>query len=81
MFNHVHKKAASDSEFRSKLLSDPAGTLAAEGIAVPEGMEVKVVEMEPNTLHLRVPPAGAEISEDDLAQAAGGDFDCSFTFF
>jgi hypothetical protein len=77
MFHHIHKKAAADSEFRSKLLSDPAGTLAAEGISVPEGTNIEVVEMKHDTLHVRVPALGAEISEDDLAQAAGGTFDCS----
>jgi len=42
-------KCWADEAFKQRLLADPAGTLNAEGIEVPEGVRVHVVE---NTAHV-----------------------------
>ncbi len=45
-----------DEEFKAKLLADPATVLAENGIEIPEGMTVKVVEKKENEIHIPLPP-------------------------
>jgi hypothetical protein len=72
----VLKKAHGDSAFRKKLVADPRGTVYdAVGLEIPKGLEVKVFENTPDTLHLAIaakPDASAELSEAELEQVAGG---------
>ena len=67
-------RAWSDAALKAKLLADPAGTLRANGVTVPKGITVKVVENTDKVLHLVLPvkPAPEELSEKELTQAAGG---------
>lgn len=66
-------RAATDEAFRAELLSDPAGTLKAEGIAVPEGVEIKPLEDTDTVFHLILPPKlSEEMSDEDLAAVSGG---------
>ena len=74
-FNELQLKAATDAEFRARLLADPAGTLAAEGVEVPEGVGVRVVEPTADEILLSIPPVlpeGTEIDEDALIETAAG---------
>ena len=44
-------------------------------MAVPDGMDVKVVENADNCVHIRMPapPSGSnELSDEELSNAAGG---------
>lgn len=50
-------KTWTDSSLRSALLSNPASTLAAHGIPVPSGVQVRAVATSGNDLVLAVPPA------------------------
>jgi len=67
-------KAWSDDEFKQRLLTDPAAVLKAEGMDIPEGVEIRVVENTDKLQHIVLPPrpSGAELTDDDLAKAAGG---------
>ena len=38
-YENVLSKSVTDSDFRSKLKADPAATLRAEGIKVPESLQ------------------------------------------
>ena len=72
------EKAWKDEEFRRSLLSDPAGTVSRElGIALPPGVEVKVLEETSDTFVLVIPArpdsAGSgKLSAAELDQVAGG---------
>ncbi len=44
-----------DDQFKAKLLADPAAVLAENGIEVPEGMTVKVVEQKENEINIPLP--------------------------
>lgn len=46
-----------DGALRSSLLSQPAATLSAHGISVPDGVEVQAIDWSPQNLVLVVPPA------------------------
>lgn len=67
----VISKAWSDSAFKKKLLENPGTTLAAEGISLPKGVQVKIHEQEENIFHFNLPekPTG-ELSEDKLFKIA-----------
>lgn len=51
----VIAKAWSDEKFRAKLRANPAGVLAEEGISVPAGTNVKLVEDTEHTAHIVLP--------------------------
>jgi hypothetical protein len=72
----VITKACRDDSFKQRLLSNATVTLKAEGIEVPAGMEVRVVEDTDKMFHLVIPwkPTVAELSDDELDKAAGGAF-------
>jgi hypothetical protein len=67
-------RAWSDPALKAKLLADPAGVLKAEGLIVPAGVTVRVVENTDQVVNLVLPfkPAAEELSEEELKQAAGG---------
>ena len=64
--------AAEDEEFRARLIAEPNAAIEERlGLKIPAGFAVKVLEDDPNTVHLVLPPTAA-LDEADLAQAAGG---------
>ena len=74
-YNELQLKAATDPEFRARLLADPAGELAKIGVELPDGMAVRVIESTPEEIVMSIPaavPEGTEVDEDALADAAAG---------
>ena len=65
-------KAWSDEAFKQRLLRYPAAVLLAEGVAVPEGVEVRIVENTQTLLYFTLPVNPAELSGEQLDQVAGG---------
>ena len=62
-----------DPALRSKAVSDPAGTLAERGIALPEGVDVRLVVNSGDTLHVVLPPdPNAVLEDEELGGVAGG---------
>ena len=49
-------KAWVDEEFKKRLIADPATVLKENGIDIPEGMTVKVVERKENEIQIPLPP-------------------------
>jgi hypothetical protein len=74
MFAEVIAKAWADGDFKARLVADPAGTLAAEGIELPPGLKLNVIADAPGTATFVIPPppADGEISEEHLGAIAGG---------
>lgn len=69
-------KAEEDSDFRGRLLADPASVLNQDfGITVPADFNLVVHEDDARTAHL-VLPASSELTDAQLQQAAGGG-DCA----
>ncbi len=70
----ILKKAAKDSAFREKLIDNPETTLTNEGVALPKGVSVKILENSPGTVHLVLPPFQIDhsVSDEDLENLAGG---------
>jgi len=66
-------KARRDPAFKAEPTANPAAALKAEGIDVPDGVAVTVVENTDKQFHLVLPPVPTgELSEGDLEAVAGG---------
>jgi hypothetical protein len=76
-------KAMKDETFRKNLLENPKAAIEAEtGIKLPESINLKVVEENPSTFYLVLPPkinpeTEDELSEAELEMVSGGYGDCT----
>ncbi len=62
-----------DEAFKERLVADPAATLAAEGVEVPEGVTVRVVVESATERALVVPPPpDTALSDEELSGVHGG---------
>lgn len=69
---HIMKRATEDGEFRAKLLEDPRAVISAElGVAIPERFTIQVHEDDATSAHL-VLPLSDHLTDEELAQIAGG---------
>ncbi len=68
----IQLRAATDAAFRAALLRDPYGTLELEGVGLPEGVELEIIEAASNRLPLVIPPLRDELDEIDLEPVVGG---------
>ena len=68
----VIAKCWEDEAFKERLLADPAATLAAEGVQVPEGVTVNVAvdSADVRTLVIPLPPVGA-LNDEELTAVGG----------
>ena len=66
-------KAMQDETFKQQLIADPAAVLTAEGVAIPEGVTVKVVADTASVRHIVLPAVGrVELSENELERVTAG---------
>lgn len=70
-------RAGTDEAFKRRLLADPAAVLKEEGVEIPAGLELRVVEDTGNVVHLVIPeppppPLPDELSDEQLDHVAGG---------
>ena len=67
-YAHIVAKCWADPAFKAKLMANTNATLAAEGVDVPAGIEVRVVENSANVVYvvLPAPPAEGELSDEDM---------------
>ena len=64
-----------DDALKARFMADPKAVLAECGMAVPDNIDVNVVENSDNTVHITLPmaPNGHQnLSDDELSNAAGG---------
>ena len=73
-YQELMQKAATDVEFRGKLLTDPRSTIESLlGVPLPEGLKLRIVENTPSEVTLVIPPSvSSELSDDQLEAVAGG---------
>ena len=69
---HIMTRATEDGEFRAKLIADPKPVISAElGVAIPEHFTIQVHEDSATMAHM-VLQLSDLLTEEDLAQFAGG---------
>jgi len=61
-----------DEEFKKRLMADPAKILDAEGVNVPDGVSIRVVEDTDQVRTLIIPPAPSHLDDDLLKGITGG---------
>lgn len=73
---HLAVKAASDDGLKTRLKANPDAVLKENGLDVPDGLEVRVVENTPTQYCLTLPTKPnqeqAELSDEDVARVVGG---------
>jgi hypothetical protein len=76
-FGKIIAKAWRDPAFKAELIANPAAALKAEGIDVPAGMAVTVLENTDKQFHLVLPPVPTDgLSDEALDAVAGGGLIC-----
>lgn len=78
-YSMVVARAWSDPAYKQRLLSDANAVLKEQGVVVPDGVVVKIVENTPTTVYLTLPTAPdfgessvEELSDSALGAIAGG---------
>ncbi|GAB4188228.1 MAG: hypothetical protein Tsb0015_08000 [Simkaniaceae bacterium] len=64
-----------NTPLKEKLLKNPLEVLKEEGVDVPEGLQLKVLQNSPKTAHIVIPASleeGEELSDLQLQEIAGG---------
>ena len=65
-------KAQADEVFREQLLADPVETLRAEGVNIPPGIKVKVLENSADLIHIVLPAKQEALSDESLSRVTAG---------
>jgi hypothetical protein len=71
-FAKIIAKAWRDPAFKAALIANPIAALKAEGMDVPAGMTVSVVENTDKHFHLVLPPVPMEELSDEALDAVSG---------
>src|ERR1700745_3484707 len=71
--SQIIAKCWADESFKRKLLTNTEAILSAEGVELPAGLSVKVLENTDKVFHLVIPPKPTELSDEDLDKVAAGD--------
>jgi hypothetical protein len=71
-YQQLIAKCWADEDFKQRLLDNPAETLKAEGMELPEGMRVQVVENTEQELTLVIPAQPTDLSDEELGDMGGG---------
>jgi hypothetical protein len=74
IYKSIITKCWGDPEFKRQFIADPVGILRSEGIALPDGIEVRVVENTANEFTFVIPPEPSELSDEALDGVAGGKY-------
>ena len=70
--SQILAKCWSDAAFKASLLADPVAVLKAQGVEVPAGVQVRVVEDTDQVVHWVLPAKPGALSDADLEGVAGG---------
>lgn len=66
-------KAWQNDDFKRALIADPLAVLEREGVTVPAGIDIRVLEDSEQIVHLVLPPQlGRGIPDATLAAIVGG---------
>jgi len=73
-WNQIVTRALTDAAFKQRLVAEPVKVFEEQGIAVPAGVEIRVLENTDSVVHLTLPASAAagELSENELASVSGG---------
>jgi len=70
--NELVAKCWEDEGFKQQLMADPVATLRAQGVELPPGMKIQVVENTDQAFTLVIPPKPDDLSDEELDAVVGG---------
>ena len=71
--NDFMSQLVSDPDLRARMCAEPAKVMAEQGLSVPEGTEIRVLEDTDVVRHIILPPSSsAPLSDASMASVAGG---------
>lgn len=76
-YQQLIAKCWADDAFKQRLLDNPAETLKAEGMELPEGVRVQVVENTAQDFTLVIPAQPIGLSDEELGGLVGGSSWCN----
>jgi hypothetical protein len=72
----VVARAWSEEAFKERLLAEPGAVLREQGLEIPAGVDVRVIEDTAEAVHLVLPPrptsVKGDLSDEELERVAGG---------
>lgn len=73
-FGDIIARSWTDATFKNRLLAEPGAVLRAEGLDLPEGVEIIALENTDKVFNLVIPVSSAEgeLSDTQLEEVAGG---------
>ena len=72
MRKRITDKAATDPDYRARLLDDPRAAVAEElGVSMPDSLSIRVHEEDAASAHLVLPPSST-LDEPELGAVAAG---------
>ena len=71
-WDRIWARCWTDPAFKTQLLADPAKVLTAEGLNVPPGLQLVVLEDGPSLVHWVIPVRPSQLSDDELNDVAAG---------
>ena len=72
-FGRIIAKAWRDPAFKAELIANPSAALKAEGVIVPAGIALTVLENTDKHFYVVLPPSPTdELSDEALEAMAGG---------
>jgi hypothetical protein len=71
-YKSIITKCWADPAFKQQFIADPVGILRSEGVAVPDGIKINLVEDTASQITFVIPPEPSELSEEVLEEVAGG---------
>ena len=78
LMGKIIAKAWADEAYKQRLTDNPANVLNEEGVPVPEGMTVKIVENTPALFHVILPQkSDGGLTDAMLDDAVGGFYLCN----
>ena len=69
-----------DEAFKKRLMADPAKTIDAEGVRIPAGVSIRVVEDTDQVRTLIIPPAPFVLGDDQMKNISGGNGGCGDSY-
>lgn len=65
-------KCWTDSDFKRKLILDPAATLAQEGVIIDSKIKINVLENSDKAINMVIPQYSTDLSDETLEGVSGG---------